>query len=485
MNQKKEATYGHVLKFTGVFTGVQGIKLLASLIRNMLSSKLLGTIGFGLIGIYSNITEFVTSCTNCGIPINTTRQSSKLYEEGDEQALAAFACTVRTWCVWTAAMALFFIVLLSPILSYFFFDKRWDCWWEVVTLAPIPMLLLVTEGECSLLKGIRRLKWVASIETLTAITTLLTTIPLYYFMGLRGIVLALILSTLCGLLLHLHYSTRALPYRIRPFSMEVLRRGWPMVRQGLPYVVAGIATSGYTMLVPIIITSSGTVSDVGLYRAAFTLMAGYAGMAFVALETDYYPRLSAAVYEEGRMNECINQQVRVCVMIITPLLILLSLCMPWVIRILYTPEFLAVEKIALCAVFYSFFRALMLPVAYTALAKGKSMVYLTMEIAYSVVSCFIVWLGWMLWGLAGLGIALSLSALFDMAMILCCYGRLYGCRLQRGTVAGAAVQFVWLAVALAACLQPLLWVRFAVCVPVLCLSVWKSVSMFTSYRRIQ
>ena len=46
MNQKKEATYGHVLKFTGVFTGVQGIKLLASLIRNMLSSKLLGTIGF-------------------------------------------------------------------------------------------------------------------------------------------------------------------------------------------------------------------------------------------------------------------------------------------------------------------------------------------------------------------------------------------------------------------------------------------------------
>ena len=185
------------------------------------------------------------------------------------------------------------------------------------------------------------------------------------------------------------------------------------------------------------------------------------------------------------MNECINQQVRVCVMIITPLLILLSLCMPWVIRILYTPEFLAVEKIALCAVFYSFFRALMLPVAYTALAKGKSMVYLTMEIAYSVVSCFIVWLGWMLWGLAGLGIALSLSALFDMTMILCCYGRLYGCRLQRGTVAGAAVQFVWLAVALAACLQPLLWVRFAVCVPVLCLSVWKSVSMFTSYRRIQ
>lgn len=469
----KNATYGHVLKFTGVFTGVQGIKMLASLIRNKLSSHLLGTVGFGLIAVYSSITEFVTSCTNCGIPINTTRRSSELYEEDDRQRLEDFAGTIRTWCVWTAVAALLITVLLSPLLSYFFFDHGWDHWPEVVMLAPIPMLLLVTEGECSLLKGMRRLKWVATIESLTALTTLLTTIPFYYFMGLRGIILALILSTLCGALLHFHFSTKMLPYRIRPFSLAVMREGWPLVRQGLPYVVAGVTSSGYAMLVPIIITATGSLSDVGLYRAAYALMVGYSGLAFVALEADYYPRLSGAVHEQERMNECINQQVRVCLMLITPLLILLAVCLPWVLHLLYSSEFLAVEPMALCAVFYSFFRALMLPVAYTALARGESLVFLTMEVVYSLVSCLIVWACWTAWGLLGLGVALSLSALFDMTMILLCYRRRYGCRLSGATVNAALVQGLLLAVVLAACLQPVLWVRFAVSMPVLALSVWK------------
>lgn len=459
---------------------MQGIKMLASLIRNKLSSHLLGTVGFGLIGIYNSITEFVTSCTNCGIPINTTRCSSELYEENDVRQLEDFACTIRTWCVWTAVAALIFTVLLSPILSYFFFDHRWDRWQEVVMLAPIPMLLLLTEGECSLLKGMRRLKWVASIESLSALTTLLTTIPFYYFMRLRGIVLALILSTLCGALLHFYFSTKVLPYRIRPFSWSVIRDGWPLVRQGLPYVVAGITTSGYTMLVPIIITATGALSDVGLYRAAYALMAGYSGLAFVALEADYYPRLSGAVHDRTLMNECINQQVRVCVMLVTPLLILLAVCLPWIIHILYTAEFLAVEQMALCAVFYSFFRALMLPVAYTALAKGESLVFLSMEVAYSVVSCLIVWGCWIAWGLLGLGVALSLSALFDMSMILLCYGRRYGCKFTRSTVSAALVQGMLLSLVLAACLQPVLWVRFAVSLPVLALSVWKGFRLFSA-----
>ena len=58
---KKTASYSHVLMFTGIFGGVQSLKLVVSVIRNMLASYLLGTTGYGLLAVYSSITEFVTN----------------------------------------------------------------------------------------------------------------------------------------------------------------------------------------------------------------------------------------------------------------------------------------------------------------------------------------------------------------------------------------------------------------------------------------
>ena len=467
---KKTASYSHVLMFTGIFGGVQSLKLVVSLIRNKLSSILLGTTGFGLLGVYSSITEFITNCCNCGIPLNTTQKVSELYENGTPEEMRDFVRIVRTWVVWTAVAALLLSVLLSPLVSYLFFHKEWSHIGEVILLTPVVVAYLVAGGECSLLKGQRQLRSVATIESIVAVTTLLSTVPFYYYWGLNGIIFALIFSTLISAVVHLYFSVRIMPYHITPFRMDVLRKGWPFVRRGLPYMVSGIATSAATMAVPIIILNSGSVDDVGLYRAAFAIMVGYAGMVFVAMEADYYPRLSSTHNHPERMNLCSNQQIDVCVLLVTPLLILLTLCLPLAIRLLYTGEFMSMTTMALCATFYTFFRAIMLPVAYTPLAKGKSIVYLCVELAFYAVFCLLVWLGWRFGGLAGVGIAYSVAALYDLAVALIVYGRLYGCRISAGTIRLSVVQFMLLAVNVAVCFQPLLWLRLSVGIPLFIVS---------------
>ncbi|MBR5481445.1 MAG: oligosaccharide flippase family protein [Bacteroidaceae bacterium] len=468
--KNSSVSYTHVLKFTGIFGGVQGLKLVVSLIRNKLSSILLGTTGFGLLGVYSSITEFITNCCNCGIPLNTTQKVSELYENGTPEEMRDFVRIVRTWVVWTAVAALLLSVLLSPLVSYLFFHKEWSHIGEVILLTPVVVAYLVAGGECSLLKGQRQLRSVATIESIVAVTTLLSTVPFYYYWGLDGIIFALIFSTLISAVVHLYFSVRIMPYRITPFSMDVLRKGWPFVRRGLPYVVSGIATSAATMAVPIIILNSGSVDDVGLYRAAFAIMVGYAGMVFVAMEADYYPRLSSVHQHTAEMNRCINQQIDVCVLLVTPLLILLTLCLPFVIRLLYTGEFMSMQTMALLATFYTFFRAIMLPVAYVPLAKGKSMVYLCIELASNLVFCLFIWLGWTAYGLNGIGVALSLVALYDVLVALVVCGRLYGCRLSARTIRLSVVQFMLLAVNVAVCFQPLLWLRLSVGIPLFIVS---------------
>ena len=41
MNESEKGAYGHVLKYTGVFGGVQGLNVLVSLVRNKFVALLL------------------------------------------------------------------------------------------------------------------------------------------------------------------------------------------------------------------------------------------------------------------------------------------------------------------------------------------------------------------------------------------------------------------------------------------------------------
>lgn len=471
-----DSSYKHVLKYTGIFGGVQGLKLVTSLIRNKLTALLLGSVGMGLISVYNSISEFIVSSSNFGIPLNATRLTGELFEKGTEDEIRHVVGMIRTWAFWTALFAVIVSLMLSPVLSYFFFEHEWNHVLEVFLVCPMVVALLIAEAECSILKGLRQLQQVAVIETVVAVTTLLTTIPFYFFFGLKGVIAALIVSTLISAVVHLFFSVRLVSYRISPFSKAVFREGLPMIRRGIPYVLAGIANSGVAMAIPALMLMSNTLSDVGYYRAGYALMVAYAGIAFMALEADYFPRLSSLVSDVERMNKAINQQINVCVLLVTPFLILLILCMPWVLSILYKPEFVVIQSMAVCSVFYMFFRAIMLPVAYIPLAKGDSLTFLALEVLYDVQFILFIWWFYGHMGLLGTGIALSLAALLDMLAILLYYGWRYGSRLSKGTLWMCLIQFLCLAVGVAVCLKADGWIAYMIGAVVLVLSAcysWK------------
>lgn len=482
--ETEDSSYKHVLKYTGIFGGVQGLKLVSSLIRNKLTAWLLGSVGMGLISVYNSISEFIVSSSNFGIPLNATRLTGELFEEGSEEKIRHTVGVIRTWAFWTAVFAVVVSLLLSPVLSYFFFEHEWNHVLEVFLVCPMVVALLIAEAECSILKGLRQLQKVAVIETVVAVSTLFTTIPFYYFFGLKGVIVALIVSTVISAVVHLFYSVRLVSYRISPFSKTVFREGLPMIRRGIPYVLAGIANSGVAMAIPALMLMTNTMSDVGYYRAGYALMVAYAGIAFMALEADYFPRLSSLVSDVKRMNQTINQQINVCVLLVTPFLILLIFCMPWVLSILYKPDFVVIQNMAVCSVFYMFFRAIMLPVAYIPLAKGDSLTFLVMEVLYDIQFILLIWWFYGHMGLTGTGIALSIAALIDMLAIVIFYGWKYGSRLSKSTLRVCVFQFLFLAIGVAVCLKVDHWMGYVAGAVVLAFSAGCSWNMLYKTRRL-
>lgn len=443
-----------MLKYTGVFGGVQGINILIGIIRNKLASKLLGAAGLGVMGFYMSVGDLVNNCSNLGIPISSVQRISELFEEDDESRIRSFIQVVRTWCLWCA----FFGILLCGGASVILHLLSVSHAAHVVLLAPMVASVILVGGEISILKGLRRLKRVAVISLLVAVATFCLTIPFFWAWRMKGIILSLDCCAIATLFIHFAFTIPLFPWRVAPTSKAVFREGLPLLRIGIPYVLTGIAGAGMAVILQTFLKENSSEEMLGFYRVGYTMMVTYAGIIFTALEADFFPRLSSVNHDVERRNSTINRQIRACMLLLAPMLIALIVMMPVILRVLYTEELLPAVEMTVCAVFYMFFRCLSVPIAYTALARGDSKVYMIMEIIYDIFSLSALILCYEQWQLAGIGIGLSLSSLFDVFLVGLCYRRRYGFRIESSTLQLTIEQMVLLAVAVVACLAlPPLW----------------------------
>ena len=61
---KKTDSYGHILRYTGLFGGVQGINILVGVVRNKLVAMILGPEGMGLISLFNSTLKLMSDSTN-------------------------------------------------------------------------------------------------------------------------------------------------------------------------------------------------------------------------------------------------------------------------------------------------------------------------------------------------------------------------------------------------------------------------------------
>lgn len=449
--QQQERTFRHVMKYTGLFGGVQGITMLVAVVRNKVAAVLLGPAGIALVNIYMTVTNLLNQATNLGISFSAVKHVSELFDQGDTGRTARFVATVRAWSVATAVLGIGATCLLSPLLSLWTFG---DCGHALTfcTLSPVVGMASVTGGELAILKGLRQLGRVARISVAGAVGTLCATAPLYLWLGTDGIVAALLLATAAVMAVHLYHSARCCPWRMDGRWRAHFRAGMPMVRLGVAFIVAGVGGQGAEFVIRLALLHLGSLADVGFYNSGYVMAVTYASVVFTAIEVDYFPRLSAACADRERMSGIVNQQTEVCVLLVAPFLILFVLAMPFVVHLLYSAEFAPAVPMAVCTVPYMFFKALTLPAAYLSLAHGDSRTYLLTELVYDVFVVAAIPVGFALWGLPGAGWMLSAGGVLDLLVIHLLYRRRYGFRFDFGPLRFYIAQFLLLAAALLAVL---------------------------------
>jgi len=478
MSSEREDSYRHILKYTGLFGSVQGLNIVVSLVRNKLVALLLGPDGMGLVALFNSVVSFVSQSTNLGISTSAVRHVSEMNKGADGEALRRYVGIVRCWCLLTGLLGMAICMAVSPLFDKFTFTWG-DHTLHFLLLSPMILFTAMAGGEVAILKGMHQLKRLAKSQVYTLLASLAITISIYYFFGQSGIVPVLVLVALASLVSTLLYSVNVCPYRLS--EMKAVGEGLPMVRLGIAFMASGIAGSGSEMLIRTLLNRMADLPTLGLYNVGYMLTFTYAGMVFSAMETDYYPRLSAVNGDAGRESLLANRQMEVSVLLVSPMVIALILLLPVLIPLLFSGSFSAVVPMAQVAIVSMIWKSVTLPIAYIPLARGDSKMFMVLESSYYVVLVALVVVGYQYYGLYGTGLALLFAHVFDLLIEYATARFRYGFKVMPRVVGEFIVCLALGMAAYAAVVATdLWWLSVSICITVLTLSLVFSYIMLKS-----
>ncbi|MCQ2111224.1 MAG: oligosaccharide flippase family protein [Bacteroidaceae bacterium] len=441
---KADGAYDRIVKYTGVFGGVQGLVTLMTIVRTALVSRLLGTAGFGINESFNRTLNLVKSTTDLGLSFSAVRKISEYVEQDDRASLERSVLTVRSWALLTAVLGMLVCVLLAPLFSLWAFDGDAGYTLSFVLLSPVVAASAINGGEMAILKGARKLSQIALSQLLVVGCTFVISIPIFWYFRLSGLVLSLVLVSVASALVTCFFSFRSFPYRVSFLDRNVLRNGLDMIKLGVFFTIAAFFGSGALSAVANYLMTHGGAEVVGAYGAGY-LLVSYLGMfVFSAMEADYFPRLSSVNAEKRAVNVLANRQVEVALLLMAPMVAIFMACLPLIVNVFLSARFADAIPMTRIAVLSLVFKAATQPLAYISLAKGDSRTFLLQEVLYDLFIVLAVIVCFNLGGLKLTGLALLASGVFDMIVVGTVTAVRYGFRYSWRAFKVMAVQGVLL-----------------------------------------
>lgn len=403
---KQKSSYHQILNATIIFGGVQFINIIISIIRSKFIAVLIGPIGIGISGMLTATISIISGLTSFGLGTSAIRDISKAHESGNSIRFAIITKVLKQ-LVWVTGLLGFLVALmLSPALSYMAFGN-FDYTIAFMILSITLLINQLNVGQLAVLQGSRRLSHLAKANVIGSIIGLFTTLPLYYIWGIDGIVPALLISSIVALFISAYYSNKVEIEKIRVSKIRSFSEGKLMLKMGFMISMSGFITLGFSYLVRLYITHVGGLSELGFYNAGFAIITTYVGLVFTAMGTDYYPRLASVSDSIEKTNQTVNNQAEISLIILGPIILLFILGIKWIIKLLYSVQFLDISEMVLWSAIGMFFKAMSWSIGFLFLTKANSKLFFWNELITNIYLTGLNIFSYWCYGLIGLGVSFA------------------------------------------------------------------------------
>jgi PST family polysaccharide transporter len=364
------------------------------------------------------VIDVAKSVSGLGLGFSAVKDIAQASASNDETKIAETITVTRRLVWWTGTVGAMLMILFSGAISRFVFHDQ-DHILAICLLSFCVLTGLISSGQMALLQGTRQLLPMAKASVYSTLVGLVVALTLYVWLGINGIVPALIGISVVSLFFSWFFTRQIRKKRVKLSLNEVGKRGSAMIKLGMASMLSGLAATCVMLLIKrFILKETQQEEMVGLYQAVWSLSAMYISALLSAMSTDYFPRLCSLEHDEKAMVAFANQQARFVMLVSTPLIVLVLLLSPLILSLFYSRSFLPATDLMLFQLLGTFFKLAIWPVAFFLLAKGKGGRFLFTEISWYAVYYVATTLLWPHFGLLAAGIAYVLAYIVYCPLII-------------------------------------------------------------------
>lgn len=460
-SSKTDNSYKNILKGSSFLGGVQVFQILINAIRGKFVAIFLGASGMGISALFNASATTIQKFASLGLNLAIVKEVAGVKE--NEEQLKTLLATVRKLLYATAVFGAVITILFSGWLSEASFSDPSHTV-EFMALGIMIFFTIAGNGEMSVLQGLHQVKTLSKAVIIGSLTGLIVGVPLYYFFGDKGIVPAMIALALTTYLFYLYSVRKIVSTKGVLFKWKEHR---PIMRQlisvGFVLMASDLIGSGCTYLLNIFVRAEGGLTSVGLFQAANSLTNQYSSLVFATMAMDYFPRLTAISKDNKAMGEVVDRQSEIVAFIIAPVVSLLLIFAPVVIRIFYTSEFIPATGLLQWMGIAIIVKALIYPMGYITLAKDNKRLFFWLEGVYCNLQTLVLSAaGYYIFGLEGLAYGLILDSLLCMLIYVTVNRRLYSYRMSGAVVRSFLFALVMPVLTFMALQIENLWVGYSV-----------------------
>jgi len=401
---QSQSSYRQIMKATSVFGGVQVINIIIQIVRSKLIAVLLGAEGMGINGLFTTTISLIQTISGLGIRTSSVKNIAAANAIDDKQKVAKVLSILRK-LVWITGMigAIFTLLFAKQLSQMTFGSEQYEIGFRWLSISFLFNQL--NAGQLAALQGLRKIKMLASANLIGAILGLFISIPLYYFYHIDGIVPAIILTSISGMLISWFYARKIKVQKVSVDRAMFQTESKEIISMGIMLSLSGFFVVLSSYVLRIFIGNFGSLADVGLYSAGFGIVEGYVGVIFSAMSADYYPRLAGVHDKIEKLKETVTQQAEIAILILSPIITAFLILSPIVVVILYSKEFLPITTMISIAILGMYFRASSWAMGFILYAKSDSKLFLKTAIFFNITFLISNIAGYYLYGLTGLGIS--------------------------------------------------------------------------------
>jgi antigen flippase len=402
----KEEIKSHkqILKSTSIVGGSQIASIFIGIIRTKVVAVVLGPIGIGYIGVLQNIFDLVRQSTGFGINFSGIKDVAESNATNDSIKISRTIKILRRWAFWTGMLGTFLtIVFCIPLSKYSFGDTS-----HAISIGIIATTILITSisgGQLALLQGLRKINLMAKATFYGAILGTVITLPLYWLLGIDGIVPGMVLTSL-GALAHSWWFTRDIKLENVKLSFkETFKEGSKMARLGFFITITGIMATITLYVVRSFLLKKMNIDAVGCFQAAWMIATMYLGIILNGMLADFFPRLTEVNTNNSAINRLINEQLEIAFLVASPMIIGIIVFAHLIITILYSAKFTIAIPVLQWLIAGTFFTIISWPLGVLFLAKSKGIFSFVTESIWSVIFLVVLYFGWDFYGFKTIGYA--------------------------------------------------------------------------------